>query len=159
MSRTNWKQVERDAAACIGAERCWANQGGREDAVSPFFASQVKNPKELSLAELTRLVNEMTVRAADSGRLPLVFVKASLGSGCPTPLLVVLPATIFGALWEQTPDRWRNIDSLPDGSVRYIPSGQFIEFAKEKVRASKLLRGHVAKYVVKAMSRDHRNRK
>jgi len=90
MSRTGWKQVERDAAALIGAKRHWANSGERVDADSPLFAQQAKNPKEMPLAELERLVEEMTLLGIDSGRIPMVVVKRSAGR--PTPTLVVLPA-------------------------------------------------------------------
>src|SRR3990172_12040069 len=100
MSRTGWKQVERDAAALIGAKRHWANSGERVDADSPLFAQQAKNPKEMSLAELERLVEEMTLLGIDSGRIPMVVVKRSAGR--PTPVLVVLPA-----------EAWRLLPPLP----------------------------------------------
>ncbi len=90
MSKTGWKQVERDAAALIGARRCWANAGEREDANSPLFAQQVKNPARMSLSELGLLVEEMTVRGIDAGKIPMVVVKQSARR--PTQTLVVLPA-------------------------------------------------------------------
>ena len=96
MSRTGWKQVERDFAAAIGAKRCWANSGEREDTDSPLFAAQVKNPKAMSLAEITRLVEEMTVRGIDSGKLPVVGVK--LSARRPTPLLAVVPVEVLKML-------------------------------------------------------------
>lgn len=89
MSKTGWKQVERDAASAIGATRFWANAGEREDIDSPYFSAQVKNKKSLSLSELTLLVEEMTVRGVDQGKIPIVFVKQSCHR--PTPLLVILP--------------------------------------------------------------------
>lgn len=97
MSRTGWKQVERDAAALIDGARHWANAGEREDIDSAWFAAQVKNPKRLALNELTLLVEEMTVRGMDEGKIPIVFVKQSAHR--PTPMLVVLPATAWAVLW------------------------------------------------------------
>src|SRR3989304_1628117 len=71
MSRTGWKQIERNAAALIGAKRHWANAGEREDADSPYFAAQVKNTKQLPLEHLTCLVEEMTMRGIDAGKIPI----------------------------------------------------------------------------------------
>ena len=93
MARTTWKGIERLAAAIFGAKRHWANAGERMDVDSPHFAVQVKNRRSLSLAELSDLVDEMTVEGIDKGKIPAVVVKYSCGR--PTPLLVVMPAEAF----------------------------------------------------------------
>ena len=63
------------------------------DVDSPHFVVQVKNPAKMSLAELERLVDEMTVKGVDEGKVPLVEVKRSAGR--PTPLMVLMPAEAF----------------------------------------------------------------
>ena len=96
MSKTGWKQVERDAADVLGAKRHWANAGERVDVDSPHWAAQVKNRRSLSLEELGMLVDEMTVAAIDAAKLPVVLVKQSCGR--PTQLLAVVPASVLRAL-------------------------------------------------------------
>lgn len=101
MSRSGWKAVERDAAELFGGRRCWANSGGRTDVEGepgkPFhFAVQVKNPKRMSLAELERLVDEMTLVGIDEGKVPAVYVKRS--ARAPTQPLVLVPACAFKIL-------------------------------------------------------------
>ena len=139
MARTTWKQIEREAAACLKAKRFWANEGGRVDIDSPFFACQVKNPKQLPLAELVRLVEEMQVLGIDTGRLPIVFVKWSGGAGRPSPLLAVLPADAWCAILELCYDQLAALD------VKALVAATLKE--------SKGLRQRVAAYVAKAMNK------
>lgn len=96
MSRTGWKQVEREAAAALGGARFWANAGEREDVETRLFVAQVKNPRRLSLNELGLLVDEMTLRGFDLLKLPVVLVKQSARR--PTQLLAVLPASVLRAI-------------------------------------------------------------
>ncbi len=100
MSRTGWKQVERDVAEVLGCKRFWANAGERVDADSPIFSCQVKNVKTLSLARLEALVEEMLVDGHKTNRLPVVAVKRSAGSARQTPALFVVPGSAFLLLRE-----------------------------------------------------------
>lgn len=150
MSRTGWKQCERDAAAVLGCRRFWANAGERADADSPIFACQVKNPKRLSLAELERLVEEMTVLGLDSNRLPVVAVKRSGGSGRPTPMLFVVPGDAF-VLLRELYEAW---GSAPVGeAVAVRPSKSTM---RDYLRELPGMRERVAEYVKKSKKRAQR---
>lgn len=140
MSRTGWKQVERDAAACIGATRFWANAGSREDCDSPYFAAQVKNRRALSLAELTLLLEEMTVIGLDRGKVPVVFVKQSARR--PTPLMAVVPAWFLQMTWKRFLE-----PSVAEDST-FVPS-VILAYQKE----SPGLRKRVAAYVERSKRR------
>ena len=90
MSRTNWKQVERDAASLFDAKRFPANMGGRLDFEGHYFIGQVKNPKVMSLAALEALAIEMCREGKKRDKVGVVVVKRSAGSGIETPMLVVM---------------------------------------------------------------------
>ena len=145
MSRTGWKQVEREASALLGATRHWANAGEREDPDSPHFAGQVKNPQRLSLAELERLVEEMTIRGIDAGKVPVVLVKRSAGAGRPTPMLVVLPA---GA--------WRIVSERFMGDLEEMTAADLAALVRERVVEAHGMRRRVAAYVAKSKARGRR---
>ncbi len=98
MSRTNWKQCERDAAALIGGVRFPANTGNAFDCESERFLAQVKNRRVLSLTELETLALSMEELAGNKGKLGLVMVKRSAGSGIKTPWLVCMTGSIWKAL-------------------------------------------------------------
>lgn len=98
MSRTNWKQIERDAAALCRGIRYPANMGGRIDVLSAHFVAQVKNPKVMSLAALEALAEEMEAAGHQQERFGVVIVKRSAGSGVKTPMLVVMTGDVFGRL-------------------------------------------------------------
>jgi len=104
MSRTNWKQVERDAAALFGARRFPANMGGRLDFEGPLFVGQVKNPRVLSLAAIERLAIEMTLAGARHDKTGVVVVKRSAGAGVPTPFLVVMTQASWNDLYRLLPE-------------------------------------------------------
>jgi hypothetical protein len=90
VSRTNWKQVERDAAKHFGATRFPANMGGRLDFEGPDFIGQVKNLKVCSLAALEKLANEMLFAGVMKEKAGVVVVKRSAGAGRETPFLVLM---------------------------------------------------------------------
>jgi hypothetical protein len=89
VSRTNWKQRERDVAARVGGKRFPANMGGKVDVEAPGLVIQVKERKAIRLAELEVWAVEMAELARAKGALGLVYVKRSAGSGVKTPWLVV----------------------------------------------------------------------
>lgn len=97
MSRTNWKQVEREAAALFGTRRFPANMGGRLDLGNgeSWFLGQVKNPQRLSLAEVEALALEMESAGFQAGRVGVLVVKRSAGSGLSTPRLIVMTETAW----------------------------------------------------------------
>jgi hypothetical protein len=96
MSRTNWKQVERVAAASCGGTRFPANMGGRLDFEADRFVGQVKNPKRMSLAAIEKLAQEMADAGFQRNKIGVLVVKRSAGSGTKTSMLYVL-----------TEDAWR----------------------------------------------------
>ena len=98
LSRHNWKQREREAAALIGGARYPANIGGPFDCSSDRFEVQVKERRTLSLQQLEALVLEMDRLAAQKGKAGLVMVKRSAGSGRRTPWLVVMSQEVFRSL-------------------------------------------------------------
>jgi len=99
VSKTGWKQAERDAAALFGGTRYPANMGMRVDVNSEFFAVQVKNVRRLPIKELVALTEEMQVEGRRSSRFPVVVIKPSVGAGRPTPYLVVMPGAGWQALF------------------------------------------------------------
>lgn len=90
MSRTKWKQREREAAGIIGGKRYTANQGGPVDCESAGYCVQVKERRTLSLAALEALVQEIDRVALQKNKLGVVMVKRSAGRGRSTPWLLVL---------------------------------------------------------------------
>ena len=138
VSKTGWKQVEREAAALIGARRCWSNAGGREDADSAWFAQQVKNPARMSLAEVERLVEEMTVRGIDAGKIPMVVLKRAARR--PTQMLVVLPAEAWALVWSMVPPRLTTFPQTVRTYLRELPG----------------MRKRVAAYVAASKARGRR---
>jgi hypothetical protein len=106
----SWKQRERDVGELIGGKRYPANQGGLVDVESKDFVVQVKERKALSLAELTKLVEEIEGIAQAKGKAGLVAVKVRKGRGNPTPLLIVQSATQWRRLAGETFD-------FPNGAV------------------------------------------
>ena len=95
MSRTNWKQRERDAAKIIGGKRYPANQGGLIDCESDAYCVQVKERRTLSLAALETLAVENERVATQKQKAGLVMVKRSAGRGRPTPWLIVMTEATF----------------------------------------------------------------
>lgn len=146
MSKTGWKQIERDAAVLVGAKRFWANAGQRTDVESPWFAVQVKNPKVMALAELERLVDEMTLIGADEGKIPLVVVKRSAKR--PTPLMVLMPAEAFKGLVDQL---W--VSDMPPLLVSEIAMSM-----KTLLKVRPGMRVQVAEYVAKSKARSRKTK-
>lgn len=98
MSRTNWKQRERDAAKIISGTRYTANQGGLVDCESDAYCVQVKECKTLSLHALESLAKEITRVAQQKTKHGLVMVKRSGGRGTETPWLIVMTESVFREL-------------------------------------------------------------
>lgn len=96
MGNKSWKQREREVGELIGGKRYPANQGGRVDVESALYVVQVKERKSLSLAELTKLVEEIEGIAATKGKRGLVAVKVRRGKGHPSPMLIVQSANQWG---------------------------------------------------------------
>ena len=86
---TNWKDHERACAALISGHRYPANSGGKVDVASERYVAQCKEVKELSLAGLTRLVQDTDAEAAKVRKRGVVFVKLKTGRGVPSVTLVV----------------------------------------------------------------------
>jgi len=121
VSRTNWKQIERDAASLFGLARFPANMGGRIDfgprhpQHAPFIG-QVKNPKVQSLNVLTKLVEEMDAIAAKEaysysasdldGREHFGVVVVKLSNKRPTPKLVVFSEDTWLRIRAMLPFDW-----------------------------------------------------
>jgi len=95
VSRSNWKEAERRAAKMIDGQRYGANTGGLVDVESAFFVGQVKERKNLSLAQLEALVRLITEVGKTKGKAGIVLVKRSAGSGNRTPWLVVMDEDAF----------------------------------------------------------------
>lgn len=95
MSDKPWKAFERDCAALIGGKRFWSNSGERLDVESDVFRGQCKLVQRMSLAELTKLAEEM---AQDSEKFGVVFTKLRAGKGRKTPILVTMTAEEFKRL-------------------------------------------------------------
>lgn len=149
MARTTWKQVERDAAALFGGRRCWANSGERVDAEAvegqPFhFVVQVKNPAKMSLAELERLVDEMTVRGVDEGKIPAVVVKRSARR--PTPMLVLVPASAWKIFYRLFSDALKDLTAEEASEIVRCE-------VENRIQLLPGVRKRVAEYVVKSRAR------
>ncbi len=95
MSDKPWKQFERDCAALINGKRFWSNSGERLDVESDAFRGQCKLVQRMSLAELTKLAEEM---AKDTEKFGVVFTKLRAGKGRKTPILVTMTAEEFRSL-------------------------------------------------------------
>lgn len=97
MSRTKWKQRERDAARIIGGRRYTANQGGLVDCESDAYCVQVKERRTLSLAALEGLAVEIerVAQSRPTPKLGMVMVKRSAGRGRETPWLIVMTEAVF----------------------------------------------------------------
>ena len=110
------------------------------DVDSPHFAVQVKNRRSLSLAELSDLVDEMTVEGIDKGKIPAVVVKYSCGR--PTPLLVVMPAEAFSLILS---GEW----SDPHEGIKR-------EVVRQRLKELPGMRKRVAEFVKKSMAKGRR---
>lgn len=144
MSRTNWKQIERDAAGLFGLARFPANMGGRIDfgprhPSHPPFIGQVKNPKVQSLNVLTKLVEEMDAIAAKEAksysasdldeREHYGAVVVKLSNKRPTPKLVVFSEDTWLRIAAMLPFDWkvglpRKVDNDGQESQREIVEQQ-----------------------------------
>lgn len=91
-----WKQFERRVAEWIGGKRKPANSGFKVDAEGPLFVAQCKEVKSLSLAELTRLLDQAEADGEECGKFGMVGVK--LRARKPTTALAVLSGETFAAL-------------------------------------------------------------
>lgn len=89
MGDKDWKQLERDVGILIGGKRYPANQGGLVDVESPRYVVQVKHRRSLSLAKITKLVEQMHIVGRSKGKHGLVVVKLKKGRGKPSPMLVI----------------------------------------------------------------------
>jgi len=90
--------MERDAAALFGGKRHPANSGHRLDFESATAIGQVKLVKTLSLNALTELAEEMEREALPKQKAGVVVVKVRRGKGRPSPILVVVTATVWEAI-------------------------------------------------------------
>ena len=105
MSRTGWKQRERDVARTVGGRRYPANTGARVDVESDGHVIQVKERKTLSLAQAEALAVEMERIAFQMSppKLGELWVKRSAGRGTSTPWLVVMTEATWKAMNGRTP--------------------------------------------------------
>lgn len=92
MSNKAWKQHERRCAELIEGRRYPANQGGKIDIEGRYFIGQCKEVRTLSLAALTKLVEEMDklAKVGTDHKLPVVCVKLRRGAGHESPTLMVV---------------------------------------------------------------------
>lgn len=95
MSRTNWKQRERDAARILNGRRYTANQGGLVDCESDGWCAQVKERRVASLHQLEQWVWEIERVAAQKNKLGVLMVKRSAGRGKETPWLMVVTEAVW----------------------------------------------------------------
>lgn len=95
VSRTKWKQREREAAALVKGQRYPANVGGPVDVESDGYVCQVKERRTLSLAALEALAVEIERVGTQKQKAGMVMVKRSAGRGVPTPFLVVMTEAVF----------------------------------------------------------------
>ena len=108
MSRTNWKQVERDAAAHFGALRYPANMGGPLDfGRTGLFVGQVKNTKVFSLAALERLAISMEDIGRGHDKPGVVVIKRSAGAGRETPMLVLMTMRTWDDIYRLLPEPFK----------------------------------------------------
>ena len=85
-----WKQFERDVAALLGGRRFWANSGERLDVVSDSAIAQCKLVKQMSLAAITALAEEVEREAAPQFKAGVVGIKLRRGRGRPSPMLLIV---------------------------------------------------------------------
>ena len=100
MSKTGWKNAERDVARKVRGRRYGANTGGRIDVESEVHVIQVKERKTLSLREAEAIAVEME-RIGNQKTPPKIgslWVKRSAGRGVETPWLVVMTEATWTAM-------------------------------------------------------------
>lgn len=105
MSRTWWKNREREASKIIGGRRYPANTGSAIDCESDSYCVQVKERGALSLTKLETLAVEIE-RVASQKPIPklgLVMVKRSAGRGVKTPWLIVMTEGVFREMTGRLP--------------------------------------------------------
>ena len=112
MSRTKWKQRERDAAVIVGGKRYTANQGGDVDVESDGYVVQVKERRTLSLAALESLTVHIARVGQQKNKAGVVMVKRSAGRGTKTPWLVVMDAATFTFLNGRLPTQITPLDAF-----------------------------------------------
>ncbi len=98
MSRTHWKHLERDAAALFGGKRFPANTGGEADFETDRFIGQVKNRKNLSHAELSRLCERIAEIGFSRGKLGVLITKCSAGRGNERPIIISATEEVWEAI-------------------------------------------------------------
>lgn len=105
MSKTGWKQRERDAASLIHGQRFPANTGGDVDVESSTLSVQVKERRTFSLKQIEEVALEIERVGFQRQRIGVLMVKRSAGKGKSTPWLFVL-----------TEAAWRELHgALPTG--------------------------------------------
>ena len=102
----------------------------------------------MALAELERLLDEMTVIGLDEGKVPLVVVKRSAKR--PTPLMVLMPAEAFKALVDAIREAPRG---LADGEIPPLDLGDIAASMKTVLKDRPGMRAQVAEYVAKSKAR------
>ena len=105
MSKTGWKNAERDVARKVRGRRYGANTGGRIDVESEVHVIQVKERKTLSLREAEAIAVEME-RIGNQKTPPKIgslWVKRSAGRGVETPWLVVMTESVWKTMNGRTP--------------------------------------------------------
>lgn len=102
MPNKAWKQHERRCAELIGGKRYPANQGGRIDIEGPYFIGQCKEVRTLSLAALTKLVEEIDLLAESQANHPLgiLCVKLRRGAGRKSPTLMIVSDKAWRHLYD-----------------------------------------------------------
>jgi len=100
VSRTWWKQRERELARLLGASRHPANTGGLVDVEGQHVVAQVKERRTCSLAEIEMLAVEMERIGSQRKKLGIVGLKRSAGRGRKTPWLLVMTETVWRHLWD-----------------------------------------------------------
>lgn len=113
MSNPAWKKFERDVAALLGGKRFWANSGERLDVESDTAIAQCKLVKQMSLAELTALAEEVEREAAPKFKAGVVAVKLRRGRGRSSPMLLVV-----------TEATWRRMNGGADDCARGMVGGE-----------------------------------
>jgi hypothetical protein len=105
MARTSWKRRERQAAAMIGGRRYAANQGGAVDCESATVCAQVKERKNLSLAQIERLALEIERVGRQKLKPGVVMLKRSAGRGIETPWIIAMTASVYRELNGELPEK------------------------------------------------------
>lgn len=105
MSRTTWKQRERDVARTVGGRRYPANVGGRVDVESAAHVIQVKERKTCSMRQAEAIALEMERLASQTSppKIGTFWFKRSAGRGIETPWLVVMTAATWRLMNGATP--------------------------------------------------------